>query len=298
MEIPYLKTDRITLDDVARTYPPLELLNYEPPMYGGPVLAVGRAVYETVPRRAVESWTKFCLGVARDFAPGNLWMMPTFGRLTYPYAVYWPLSCAFRAEREQGRRFDYFLWLDDDVLFDKSDVMALLRASQTHDAPFVAAVPYDRLGPKSPSIVEKMDGKPYKWVKAPASGCYPVTMTGFNLCLFRRDLFDKVPEPWFGVCAPARGFSGIAPDWWWSIQMGKAGLQPWVCCDTDVTHLSEDGEANRETSEAFFASHSVDDLGMLTDKKLYTSPSTGAIMTVPPKYPDGRGEFEQETNLR
>lgn len=296
--IPYFKTDIITLEDVTRTYPEQELLAYQPPAYNGPVLAVGRAVYESMPQQAVDSWTAFCLDIARDFAPGNLWMMPTHPRLTYPYAVYWPLAGAFRIEREQKRRFDYFLWMDDDVLFKKSDVMALLRASQQNDAPFVAALPYDRNGPKSPSIVEKVDGQPFKWVKAPKSGSYPVAMTGFVLCLFRREIFDAVPEPWFGVCAPAKGFSGIAPDWWWSIQMSKVGIQPWVCCDTNVRHLGTNGVADRESSEAFFDSHDATAFGELDDRTLYTSQNTGAIMTKPPTFSDGRGEYEQASNIQ
>lgn len=296
-EIPYFTTDLITLEDVSRAYPTRELLNPHPAIFSGAVLAFGRAVYETVPRRAVDALFKLGIDLARDFAPGNLWALPTYGRLTYPYAVYWPLACAFEYEREQGRRFDYFLWADDDVLFDISDVIAMTKAMKAHDAPFMAAVPYDRMRPHSPAIVEKLDGQPYKWVKAPPSGSYPVCMTGFNLCLFRRDIFEKVPEPWFGVCAPAKGFSGIAPDWWWSVQMEKAGIQPWVCCDTNVIHLAEGVDACRATSETYFASHDVTDLGILSDKTLHTSPNTGAIMTVPPTFPDGRGEYTQGTNL-
>lgn len=292
-----LMADAITVEDVMHRYPPKQMLNWHPPTYSGGVIAIGRAVYHSVPQKAVDSWTTFILSMSREFAPGNLWIMPTYERLTYPAAVYWPLGCAFKMEKEQGRRFDYYLWADDDVMYTVDDVLKLLKASQAHDAPFMAAVPYDRMVPHSPAIVEKLNSDPFKWVKAPASGSYPVAMTGYNLVLFRRDVFEKVPEPWWGICAPSKGFSGIYPDWWWSIQMEKAGIQPWVCCDTDVSHLMPMVWANRERSEEYLETHDITEIGLLKDKTLYTSPNTGALMTRPPTYPDGRAEYVQEPNL-
>ena len=290
-------TELITLEDVSRVYPPKPLLGWHPPIYEGATLAVGRAIYEYVPQRAVDAWTSLVVDLAREFAPGNLWLLPTYARLPYPYAVFWPLASAFRTEKESGRRFDWFVWMDDDVIVTKADIRHLLAAAQAHDLKFIAACPYDRCAPYSPSIVEKVDGTPFKWVKAPPSGSYPVAMTGFNLCLFRRDIFDIVPEPWFGVCAPTKGFSGVAPDWWWSIQMEKAGLQPWVCCDTNVIHLRPDGESCRKTSEEYYATHNVAESGMLEDRQIYTSPNSGAMMTRPPKFRDGRMEYELGTNM-
>jgi len=273
------------------------MLNWHPKVFDGQVLAVARAVWSCVPRLAIDSLLTFSMALARQFPPGNLWMLPTYARQTYPSAVYWPILCAFKAEAEQGRRFDWLLWCDDDVLFTMDDVVKLRLAADAHDAPFVAACPYDRMAPHSPAIVETLGGEAYKWVKAPPSGSYPVAMTGYNLCLFRRDVFEKVPEPWWGQAGLMKGSSGMYPDWWWSIQMEKAGLQPWVCCDTNVTHLCECGKANRAISEQYFDTHDVTQMGLLDDRKLYTSPNTGAIMTKPPRYQDGRIEYDQTTNL-
>jgi len=282
-------TDWITLDDVSRTYPPLPLLNYEEPKYSGTVLAIGRAVYESAPQEATDSWGRFTYALARGYAPGNVWLLQTYERMSYPYAVYWPLACAFHQEREQKRRFDWYLWLDDDVIFDKSDLDMLLNEAQRRNLPFIAAVPYDRMPPHSPAVVEKVGPQSKKWVKAPEKGCYPVEMTGFNLCLFRRDVFELVPEPWFGICAPSKNFSGIAPDWWWCIQMKKAGLTPWVCCDTNVTHLGFKCRVNRATSEQYLGNMGLPNMPNQGNPVPHVSPNTGALVTDPPVYPDGRG---------
>lgn len=291
------ETDLITMEHVSKVYPPKQMLNWHPAVFEGQVLAIGRAIFGDVPRLAVDSLLTLSMVLARQFSPGNLWMLPTYQRQTYPAAVYWPLACAFRAEHEQGRRFDWFLWMDDDILCTMEDIVKLRQAADVHNISFIAACPYDRNAPHSPSIVENLGDMAYKWVKAPPSGSYPVVMTGFNLCLFRRDVFEKVPEPWFGQAGLMKGSSGMYPDWWWSRQMGKVGLQPWVCCDTNVTHLCECGKVDKAFSEQYFATHDVTQSGILYDKNLYISPNTGATMTVCPEFGDGRSEYEQSSNL-
>jgi len=281
------ETSRITIEDVTRQYPIRDLPRYDKAVYGGPVLALGQAVYEAQPAKAAMNRQRLIESITRSFAPGNLWLLPMYERQTYPYAVYWPLASAFAMERKQGRRFDWYLWADDDALFAADDVLALSKAAAENNLLFVAAVPYDRLPPHSPSVVEDVEGKPYKWVKAPKSGTHPVKMTGFMLCLFHRSVFELVPEPWFGICGPSKGFSGVAPDWWWSVQMAKAGLQPWVCCDTDVTHLTTRGEINREFSEQFLAEHDPTEGQIVNDRTQHTL-STGAVVVEPPAYQDGR----------
>ncbi len=291
---PFL-THRITLEDVSRAYPPKQLINYEPPKYNGEVLCVARAVYEAVPQKAADNRLRMLLSLGRDYAPGNLWLPVTYERLVYPYAVYWPLANAFAAEKEQGRRFDWLVWLDDDVMVSADDIRTLLKVAKEKDLRFIAATPYDRMPPHTPSVIEMVDGQPMKWVKAPKSGSYPVGMVGFVLCLFHRSVFDIVPEPWFGVCGPWKGFAGIALDWWWCLQMQKAGLQPWVCCDTDVIHLGHKQEIGRAYAETYFDQVGLPDMPGVP-QQTSVSPQTGAVVTLPPQYSDGRADFVEETH--
>jgi len=287
-----LWTYKVTLEDVLRTYPPRPELTEYKAKHKGPVLALGRAVYETQPQEATDNLLRLVEVLSRNFAPGNLWLLPTYERLPYPYAVYWPLACAFRWEAGQKRRFDWFMWMDDDVLVTPKDVLALIDAAQKHGAPFIAGVPYDRFPPHCPSVTElDGQGKPWKWVKAPATGTYPCFTVGLCLALFHRSVFDMVPEPWFGAIPPSRAFSGVHPDWWWSYQMHSVGMHPFVCCDSAPIHLGRKTRISREVSE-----HSLDaredwtEYPELAPGKRFASPETGAIMSPPRRDYDMRPE--------
>jgi len=282
-------TYSITLADVAKKYQPTgELSRYEP-KYEGEILAFGRAVYETQPQEATDMLLRLNRHLCYQYPPGNLWLLPTYERLPYPFAVYWPLACAFETEKQQGRRFDWYLWMDDDVLAQPEDFEAMKAAANPHLRPFVSALPYDRFEPHCPAVTEFKDGKPRKWVKAPASGTFAVSHVGLCMALFHRSLFDLVPEPWFGVSAPTLNKSGMNPDYWWSVQMNRVGIQPYVCCDAKVIHLGRKLHVNREYSEQWQersprrAIHS-DVLGAPRE----TSQMTGAETITPPKPRNGR----------
>jgi hypothetical protein len=289
-------SEYIDLADVARTYPPRPPINdwNRPEAYKGEVIAIGRAVYETQPQEATDNLLRLMSDLTREVPPGNLWLLPTYERLPYPYGIYWPLACAFLAERTAKRRFDWYIWMDDDVLVKPSDIVALRAVAHPEKRPFIAATPYDRFPPHRPSVVEMIDGKPMKWFRAPPSGTYPCWTVGLCLAIFHRSLFDRVPEPWFGACPPVKGFAGIAPDWWWCYRMAKAGITPYVSCDTRVIHLGRKLHVNKEYSERYH-----DTPGMLNacpdlaPDKRSVSPLSGAIVTVPCKYPDGRDGDER-----
>ena len=288
-----LQFDLIQLSDVEAVIPPKPELTGWASDKDGPVVALGRAVYETQPQQSTDCLLHMVERLCREIHPGNLWLLPTYERLPYPYAVYWPLACAFQKEKTTGRKFDWYVWIDDDVMATGEDVMKLTEAAKKHGAPFMSAVPYDRFPPHSPSVVEFIDGQPYKWVRAPKSGCYPVLTVGLCLAVFHRSVFDLVPEPWFGVCSPSKGFSGLHPDWWWSYQMRKAKLQPWVCCDTNVVHLGHKLRVDRPRSEAWLDQVIPAKPALYSDMQAESraiSPVTGAEVIVPPYPEDGRTE--------
>jgi hypothetical protein len=282
-------TYTITLEDVARRYPPkTELMGYEP-KYEGEILALGRAVYETQPQESTDMLLRLTRYLGDEYAPGNFWLLPTHERMPYPFAVYWPLACAFETEKTQGRRFDWFLWMDDDVMARPEDFIALRSIANEHLRPFVAAVPYDRFPPHCPAVTEFIDGEPKKWITAPESGTYAVSHVGLCMALFHRSLFDKVPEPWFGVSPPTMNRSGMNPDYWWSVQMNIAGIQPHVCCDTNVDHLGRKLHVNRAYSQQWQdVSPRRKNYPEILEVDRLVSPQTGASVITPPKPRNGR----------
>ena len=284
-------THTITLEDVARRYPPkTDLMDYKPE-FKGEVLALGRAVYETQPQASTDMLLRLSRYLGDQYAPGNYWMLPTFERLPYPFAVYWPLACAFETEKAQGRRFDWFLWMDDDVIATPENFEALKSAANEHLRPFVSALPYDRFEPHAPAVTEFIDGEPKKWVKAPKTGTFAVSHVGLCMALFHRSLFDRVPEPWFGVSPPTMNRSGMNPDYWWSVQMNRAGIQPHVCCDAEVIHLGRKMRINREYSEQWQerSPRRGNHMDVLeADNSI--SPATGAEVITPPKPRNGRSD--------
>lgn len=285
--------DEITMADTESllgTKNPLVELD---PLEDKPVIAFGRAVYETQPQKATDNLLRTVQVLSMKLEQ-NLWLLPTYERLPYPFAVYWPLACAFKWEKQKDRKFDWFVWSDDDVLFRPEDVTTLISAAKEHGAPFVSAVPYDRFPPHCPSVMEMYENVPYKWIKAPESGTYPCLTVGLCLAVFHRSVFDMVEEPWFGVCSPSRGFSGLNPDWWWSYQMHKAGLMPHVCCDTDVTHLGDKKQVSRGLSERWqekVLPTFIDKYPHMGEDKRALSPVSGATIITSPDHDDGRQEL-------
>lgn len=287
----------ISIADVMAKYPPQECLaDWEPEhkKYNGPVYAFARAVYETQPQEATDYLLRMMGYFHRKISPSNLWQLPTYERLPYPYAVYWPLGCAFLKEKKDQRRFDWLVWMDDDVLASPMDLEALIAAADPDERPFVSALPYDRFEPHCPAVTEMVDGQLRKWVKAPASGTHKCFHVGLCLAVFHRSLFERVPEPWFAAMPPIEGFAGIAPDWWWSYQMHKVNIDPYVCCDANVIHLGRKLHVNREYSEQWQKrSPRRNHFPTMLDND-YKEAESGALTAECRPHPDGRWKFGED----
>ncbi|HUT56880.1 MAG TPA: hypothetical protein VMY40_04385 [Anaerolineae bacterium] len=282
-------TYRITMEDVMRRYPPQPPLTDFEPKYKGEVLAVGRAVYETVNHESADFLVRLGAGLAYKYAPGNLWIHRTYGRLPYPHAVYWPLGCAFATEKAAGRRFDWYVWFDDDVLVEPRHIEMLLEAADPLNRPFVTALPIDRWEPHLPAITEIVDGKVKRWVLPPKTGTVPVAHTGLCLAVFHRTLFERVPEPWFGIAPPTLNSNGMNPDYWWSVQLMKAGIQPYVRCDCNPIHLGRNLHIDADYSRQWLERSPRRNEYPETDPaNRETSPTTGATVIDPPPRRNGR----------
>ena len=97
-----------------------------------------------------------------------------------------------------GERFTHLLWLDDDHVFEADLACVLAR----HNLDMVSALYYARIGKILPVVyVKDESGDGYKHfpiVEAP-NCLFECDAVGFGAMLMRRDVLDRVPEPWFTI---------------------------------------------------------------------------------------------------
>jgi len=98
-----------------------------------------------------------------------------------------------------GEKFTHMLWLDDDHVFE-ADLACVLAS---HNKDMVSALYYARVGKTLPVVYvkggEKKDKfKHYSLVVAPER-LFECDAVGFGAMLMRRDVLDRVPQPWFTI---------------------------------------------------------------------------------------------------
>lgn len=96
-----------------------------------------------------------------------------------------------------GEEFTHLLWLDDDHIFN-ADLACVLAS---HDKDMVSALYYARTGKPLPVVYVhggEDDYKHYPLIIVP-NRLFEVDAVGFGAMLMRRDVLDRVPEPWFTV---------------------------------------------------------------------------------------------------
>lgn len=223
-------------------------------------VAWGMAMYDAVRYPVYDSHRRLAMQLARDYKPGNIWLLHNYERLPYPYAIFYSVTGMLLTEEAAGRKCDWFFWMDDDVAVPMDIVRKLRAAADPEERPFVAAVGYDRLWPHEPSVWVRPDDAlpmvpPTRMDPIPDSGVHKVYATGLCAALFHRSLFDKVSEPWFAIAPPIYDTqggltrSGINPDIWWSEMMHAAKLPLHICCDTEIIHLGKGLGVCRSTAE-------------------------------------------------
>ena len=215
------------------------------------VLAWATGIYEAVKPAAWYGLEEFGFELARSLPKGNLWLLPqTQTRMTYPFVLRWAVTMLFTSEARYGRKADWFLWTDDDVI-PPPDAWTLLRAAaDPKERPVVAALAYSRRPPYCPSPTQKRsDGSWYIWWDVPSTGTHAVHSTGMTMMLIHRSVFDRVPEPWFDLVAPTNLTFGYGPDRFFCDRLREHGITPHVCCDVAVGHRGDGIIVNRALVE-------------------------------------------------
>lgn len=98
-----------------------------------------------------------------------------------------------------GEPFTHFLWLDSDHIFKPDLACQLAR----HNVDAVSALYFHRKGDPKPVVFVRNEKDPtgYKHftiLEVPAR-LVEVDAFGFGACLIRREVFEKIEEPWFCI---------------------------------------------------------------------------------------------------
>lgn len=237
-----------TLEDSESEYPsePAVMLSQE--AVGDEVFALACGSYAGVDPHAYRSHCMLAAQMGASYGK-NLWVLPAYPRLAYPYSALYAVASMVKTEKKTGRRADWVLWLDDDVIVPSGLCRILRDAACPEKRPFVAALGFDRQPPFRPAVwnlATTEGGSEYQsqWDNPPESGTHEVSSTGLCAALLHRSIFDRVEEPWFAVIPRevdknGNVISGVNPDAWFSQRCREAGISPYVCCDVNIVHLGD-----------------------------------------------------------
>jgi hypothetical protein len=247
-----------TLEDVEKSMQVPRASGIQEPQPGKEVMCFGTGIYQAVQPAIYDTHMVLACQMAADYG-SNLWMLPTNPRLTFPLSCLFPLASAFKTEELVGRKFDWLIWVDDDVAVPRGLARELRKAADPEKRPFVAAVGYDRHPPFRPAVWEwakSGDTQIFQqWEEQKPGGVHQVACTGLCAAIFHRSLFDKVPEPWF-VLVPPKARSGslqsrMNPDSWWCSQLDKAGIPIYVSCDLEILHMGQTLPIGPQSAKTF-----------------------------------------------
>ncbi len=101
-----------------------------------------------------------------------------------------------------GEKYTHLLWMDADHVFNPDLACILARNFADPNIDAISALYYSRTGPTLPIVYVKDNSpdehKHYPLIEVPATLC-EVDAFGFGACMMKRDVFERVPEPWFTV---------------------------------------------------------------------------------------------------
>ena len=126
---------------------------------------------------------------------------------------------------------DYFLWLDSDMRFPKETIGHLIA----RDKPIVAANYATRRMPVKPVAMMDEKGKIGRVYTAPDSeGLQPVDYVGMGVLMVKREVFEKMEQPWFAIPYSTKGDHYIGEDVFFCTKAREAGFE--VLVDHDLSH--------------------------------------------------------------
>jgi len=146
-----------------------------------------------------------------------------------------------------GQKFTHLLWLDDDHVFNPDLLVYLAR----HKELDVVSALYFGRAKHLPVVYVKDDSsdkyKHFPLIQVP-NGLCEVDAIGFGACLMRRDVLDRMPDPWFS-------FNNAGEDIYFCVHAKEAGIGIWCDGSYMLGHLGEPTVVTHETYQQYLAEH-------------------------------------------
>jgi hypothetical protein len=145
-----------------------------------------------------------------------------------------------------GEPFTHFLWLDSDHIFKPDLACQLAR----HNRDAVSALYFHRKGVPSPVVFIHNEKDPTGLKHFTLMDLPPILVEvdafGFGSCLIRREVFEKVPEPWFTI--DWRAGEDIA----FCAKARQHGIKFYLDGQYTVAHIGEPEIINYQTFRQWF----------------------------------------------
>ena len=253
--VPELQTQKPPLSFIQPDIDDVEALYAPPPaslggkVKDGPVVVLATASYRGIDPDCWTAWNRLVARTCWDFGEGNVWLTPTRERLPYPYAPLFALCSAFKTEEVVGRKFDWMLWVDDDVLVPSTVIQRLIASADPKDRPFVSTVGYDRSPPFKPAVWDRIESgecvSKLQWtIGKEGTGLHLVEVTGLCCAIFHRSFFDRVAQPWFAATPGEMDDKfGIVyrgnTDAWLCQRCRDSDVPVYVDTDIEIVHMGQ-----------------------------------------------------------
>jgi len=215
----------------------------------GPIVVLATASYSGIAPDCWNAWNKLVARTCWDFGEGNVWITPVRERLPYPFAPLFSLCSAFKTEEVTGRKFDWMLWVDDDVIVPSTVIQKLIASADPDKRPFVACIGYDRCPPFKPAIWDRTEVgecvSKQQWKEGKeGTGMHKVEVTGLCCALFHRSFFDRVTQPWFAATPGEMDDKfGIVyrgnTDAWLCQRCRESDVPVYVNTDIEIAHMGQ-----------------------------------------------------------
>ena len=155
--------------------------------------------------------------------------------------------------KRTGKRYTHILWLDDDHVFNP-DLLCVLATNSDKD--LVSALYYGRDKALPVAYVkdkgaDKYGHYPLIW---PYEGVYEVDSVGFGACLMRRDVLDRVPEPWFQFRG-ADDSKGCGEDFYFCVHAKEHGVRIWLDARYKLGHIGAPHIVDYRDWQAYVKEH-------------------------------------------
>jgi len=173
--------------------------------------------------------------------------------MTERMVVHWARNALARQAKEKlseftGKKFTHLLWLDDDHVFNP-DLACWL--AQYHERDMVSALYYMRAGEPFPVVYTRQDADKedvyrHNPIVIPPNVLFECDAVGFGALMMRRDVLDRVPEPWFT-------FQDAGEDIAFCVQAKKHGIK--IFCDPQykLGHIGDPAIITESTYDQYMA---------------------------------------------